>query len=99
MRSRLTALSIAVLLGLAACGGGDDEAQDRSTTTAAEEVDSDTIVDGGVDARRGPRAIGGIGASSGDGNGDDGSAAEPSETFSPAQLPEPTESVIPAYEG
>ena len=97
MRSRLLAIALAGLLGLAACGGGgDDEAQDPSSTTTTEADESSTETD---DGRTGRRAIGGSGVIATDSGDDADAPAEPAETYSPTHNAEPSESVIPMFEG
>lgn len=93
--NRARAFLLALLLGLAACGGssGDDKAGESTSTTEATDDANGSRGLGGTDAVEGS-TDGGAGQGEGD-----GTPPEPQETYTPAENPEPTESVIPMYEG
>jgi hypothetical protein len=102
MRTRLSALAFAVLLGAAACSGGASE--DASDTTIPDtEVDAETTT-----THPDPLMARGFGSNRPAGGepeapeGEVGSpteVAEANESFEPAANVGPVESVVPMYEG
>ena len=100
MSKRLAATFIALVLGLAACGGSPDEdaaettEPDETTTTVDDDRDGAGDLTALASRAMGNRAGGGSG--SGD-QVDDRDAPPPNETFEPVNIQAETE--IPMFEG